>query len=141
MTFSDRSIAVQFARQFRSDVLAMQRFRAVIRQSEGGSAPANEEQLLQQIAGKLASGELRVCARKTEISGAVHERPDRGGPAFDASERRSHRASSARAAEDEDTFSDADLAAIAAAQIAAAEAGVPFCEECAKAALAEGRSI
>ena len=130
LTFINTSLAFQFACRFRTDYLAMAKFRAVAR---GFGPPLSDDELLRDIATKLRLGDLRVCERVPEgHAGGAQDDPR--APAFDPSERRQYEAPPPpRRPKDEDSFEDADLIAIADAQKAAAEAGVPFCEECARA--------
>jgi hypothetical protein len=100
-----------------------------------------DDGLLRQLADGVARGRLLVYEWRPVRGGGGTNREDTGpvlGPAFPLEERRG---SAGRAEQSPDVSlvpNDAELVAIAAVLKAAAQDGVPFCEECAKAAAARG---
>jgi hypothetical protein len=127
----DEALALQWLDQFRSDVALCAGMRGLF------DLPFHYEdsQIRQQIASRLARGVWRARrpAKKPIAWGPSRE------PAtapFALADRRAPTASRTSAPEASVFPDDVDFAAIAAAQKEAAELGVPFCEECARAALA-----
>lgn len=128
------ALVVQWLNQFRGDVFALQTLR---RQLGTGHPWADDEQAFAAVACRLASGvwKARRAARNLyPVSGPVA--PAAAAP-FPKEARRPAAASSSSPAADPPVFpGDIDPAAIAQAQKAAAELGIPFCEECLRAQLA-----
>jgi hypothetical protein len=127
------TLALQWANQLRGDVSAWYSLRGLL----GGSfPPLSDEQVAHEVAWRLTSGAW-VARRR------VVKRVARGGAstpadaaAFPKEERRS--ASPPSQAPDAPLFpGDIDPEAIAEAQKQAAALGVPFCEECLKAQMAQ----
>ncbi len=100
-----------------------------------------DDGVLKELTDALAKGRLLMYEwRPIRGGGGVNQEdtPPALGPAFPLEERRTAPAPG-EATSDTALFpEDAELAAIAAVLKAAAEEGVPFCEECAKAAAARG---
>ena len=127
------TLALQWANQLRGDVLAWNSLRGLL---GGASPPLSDEQVAHEVAWRLTSGAW-VARRR------VVKRVARGGAsapadaaAFPKEDRRS--ASPPSQAPDAPLFpGDIDPEAIAEAQKQAAALGVPFCEECLKAQMAQ----
>jgi len=138
--FSDGDLAVQWARRFEGDEVALARFRSILGECPSGPFCDDDAGVLEQIANKLVSGELRVCARKWEFSGSTSAKgAEQTAPPFDPNERKKYQPDEPAPPESEESFPDsADLVAIAEVQRQAAAAGAPFCEECERARAAQG---
>ena len=128
----NEDVAAQWLRDFCEDTDLTNELRRIIDMPVGWEA----WELWEQVAMRLGRGIWKLRRPAWEFqTGALAAEPD-ASPAFPLDERRSSGSSSAPAREPPTFPHDADLAAIAEAQRAAAESGVPFCEECAKAAAA-----
>lgn len=142
--FSDRQAASSWLKQFRPDPHFMASLRAVL--SEHGHAGArfwrsSDEEALQALSWLLSSGVLhahRVPAPATRgrsaATASASPQAAASSPKPTASRTSSASPPPTPVAE-ADTFSaQTDAAATAAVLRSAAASGVPFCEECAKAA-------
>jgi hypothetical protein len=131
--------ALQWLRQFQNDCYAMAVLRRLFLAGTAGLEEEDEERL-SLASRRLGAGSLRAVQR-LELTAAAPVAKEQGsglGPAFPLEERRQAPAPTA-GGPDAPTFPpDIDPEAIAEAQRAAASQGVPFCEECLKAALAAG---
>jgi hypothetical protein len=134
--FWDESDAAQFLARYKSDPVAMESFRRLLldRYLPVDASRMSEDELLKHLASMLATGELLVALDRRDIGiGDPGEKPQAPAP------QPSDPAPSKKVEEEANTFGpDHDAAAQADALRAAAEAGVPFCEECARAAAAAG---
>ena len=148
-TFPDRSTAAIWVRQFRSDAIIMADLRSVVAaHSRAGSQlwRKNDEQILDDLSWLLSEGVLhvhRVPGPATAwLSGAPQSSAPDVAPVSRPSPARSAAASPVeRILEEADTFtSQLDAAAMAAVLTDASASGVPFCEECAKAAAASRKA-
>ncbi|SPE42727.1 hypothetical protein SBA3_670010 [Candidatus Sulfopaludibacter sp. SbA3] len=121
----DQALALQWLNRFRGDVVLFAKLRGLFDRSWR----YDDSQLLKQIAGRLALGVWR--ARRPA------SRPiPRGEAAAEFAERRDPTESTSSSMSEPSLFpDDVDFLAIADARKEAARLGVPFCEECAKAAL------
>lgn len=121
---------------------------AALRDGLGSGVAFTNDALLKWVASQLASGRLRVCqtsVNKTAAttgdpatnSGANSAPPGAQPPkAFPLADRSSKTTKSSGPAADQSSFpSDVQLTALAQALAEASQAGVPFCEECMKAAM------
>lgn len=131
----DEAQALQFLDQFRGNVVVFSDLRRLF------DIPFyyEDSQIRQQIASRLARGvwRARQPAKERIVWGASRE-PGEAAP-FALADRRAP-AIPQRSAPEASVFpDDVDFAAIAQAQKEAAELGVPFCEECARAAQAAAR--
>jgi hypothetical protein len=136
--FPDAARAKQFLAGFKADPVAMAGLRRLLAERDWLHTPArmSDDDVLKAVAALLSRGELvagvewkpRVAApvQPGAASAAASPAPSRE-PAADEPEPNTFEASH-------------DGAAQAAALIAAAETGVPFCEECERAARARGRA-
>ena len=132
-------LALHWLRQFQSNASTMAELQNLLGITVTGSyAPTDPQLILQQIADKMASGEIQVCA---EICGPV-ALIDTTGIATEEAEPDLSKIKPTPApapkpapAPVESTL-DPDNDAAAQAQVLkdAAQSGAPFCEECAKAA-------
>ena len=115
--------------------LARLRLLAMAIGAEASPARADDQALLDQIAAGITAGSVRVCGAVSTLRlyGLVATPARASAPA--APPAAPPRAASAMAAAAETTFGpDLDVAAMVAVLVQAAQQGVPFCEECAKAA-------
>jgi hypothetical protein len=131
--------ALQWLRQFQDDCYAMGALRRLFPAGNAGLDEEDEERL-SLASRRLGEGLLRAVQRidLTAAAPAPGEQGSGLGPAFPLEQRRQAPAP-ATAGADAPTFPpDIDPEAIAAVQRLAASQGVPFCEECLKAALAAG---
>jgi len=130
---ADEALAAQFLNDFSEDTNLINDLR---RQLDLGDE-FDESDVQSQIAARLSQGLLRVYRPKREIvRGSLSAEPD-AGPAFPLDARAAAPPPPPSPVPEGSTFpNDADLAAIAEVQKAAAALGIPFCEECAKAAAA-----
>jgi hypothetical protein len=130
---ADDALATQFLNDYGEDINLLNDLR---RELDLGDE-FDEADVQEQIAARLAQGLWRVHRpARAIVRGALAAEPD-AGPAFPLDARSAPPPPSASPVPEGSTFpNDADLAAIAEVQKAAAAMGVPFCEECAKAAAA-----
>jgi hypothetical protein len=130
---ADDALAKQFLNDYGEDINLVNDLRRVLDLGD----EFDESDVQQVIAARLVQGLWRVHRPVRElVRAALAAEPD-AGPAFPLDARSSPPAPSASPVPEGSTFpSDADLAAIAEVQKAAAALGIPFCEECAKAAAA-----
>lgn len=137
--FGDAAQALQFLGSFKTDAAAMARLRRLVSQrcEMGDVSRIPDDRILVQVAGLLGSGDLLAGYQWHEPI----ELPGEGGeeappapaapPAPPARERQEP---------DPPTFgAQHDGAGQAQGLLAAAESGMPFCEECARAANQEGQ--
>jgi hypothetical protein len=130
---ADEALAGQFLNDFSEDINLVNDLRREL--DLGDEFDESDVQTL--IAAQLSQGLLRVYRPKREIVRASLSAEPDVGPAFPLDARASAPAPSPSPVPEGSTFpNDADLAAIAEVQKAAAALGIPFCEECAKAAAA-----
>jgi len=127
------ALAVQWLNQFHGDAFALRAMRGLL----GATHPwCSDEQVLADAAWQLSRGLWK--ARRV----ALDLYPAGGPPGADAAapfpkeERRAPSSSSSPGADPPVFPGDIDPAAIAQAQKEAAALGIPFCEECLRAALA-----
>jgi hypothetical protein len=129
----NRTLALQWAYQFRGDYFSL----GTLRRLAGDSfPPRTDEQIAQELAWRLTSGAWvarRDVVRTEGGAGARTEAP----PAFPMGDRRPPPPRAPGPGPEAALFpGDIDPEAIAEAQKQAAALGVPFCEECLRAALA-----
>ena len=124
--------AVQFLNQFRDDVFAQRTLRRLL----GATHPfADDESVSGDVALRIGRGIWLARQPTFQLYPSGGKPAAAEAPAFPKEERSPAPPSPAG---DSPIFpSDIDPAAIAQAQKDAAAAGVPFCEECVKAALAQ----
>jgi hypothetical protein len=101
----------------------------------------SDDVVFKHVARRLESGQ--ICIQQRRWRDESHKPQGDGDretePPFPRAERTPPKSSSVVPNSEENVFpNDADLAAIADALKKASQAGVPFCEECAKAAAAAG---
>lgn len=145
-TFPDRHAAFCWLKQFRSDPVSMAILHSVV--AEGGpggsvSSRYGDDQVLEDLSWLLSRGVLhahRVPPPRTAWRIAEEEADSAEAAAFPSrpvTPQAGAVSSPAKAVEELDTFSSqTDAAATAAVLRSAAADGLPFCEECAKAAAA-----
>jgi hypothetical protein len=135
-------LALTWLSQFQNNPSAMSELQNLLRASATGTyAPTDQVQILQQIADKMASGEIQACVELcgpvalTSVTGSGEQEAEP-----DISQLRPTPPPAAAPpppAPVESTLGpNNDPVAQAQALKAAAENGVPFCEECQKAAAA-----
>ena len=126
-------LALQWANQFRSDRFAFH----VLRRLLGGKfPPLSDEQIAQEVAWRLTSGKWVARRRVVEYVETGGGRQPEEAAEFPKQDRRPS-APPPRAVPDAPLFpGDIDPGAIAEAQKQASALGVPFCEECLKAQMA-----
>jgi hypothetical protein len=129
-----RPLALQWANQFRGDTFALRTLRGLL----GGTfPPRSAEQIAHEVACRLTSGAW-VARRPLDRRVA----PGRGAPleeaaAFPMADRRPPSQKAPGPGPEVPLFpGDIDAVAIAEAQKQAAALGVPFCEECLRAQMA-----
>ena len=130
----DRDAAVSFLREHQNQPGAINELRSLLmeRAIGGGMTGLSDDRVIDEVANLIASGVLvagfrGIVTRVSLEEEGRDEQPARSAPAA--------RSAAPKPAEDGPTFSSGhDPASQAGALKAAAEAGVPFCEECAKAA-------
>jgi hypothetical protein len=139
-------LAFTWLSQFQANAAAMQEIQNLLRASVTGAYPPTDPKLiLEQVAEKMSTGEIQVCA---EICGPVALNNSAGFPAGETDELPIPVANAPAPAppapepQEQPTLGpDSDAQAQAQVLKNAAEDGVPFCEECAKkAAAAEAAS-
>ena len=130
-----RTLALQWARRFLDDSFA---FCALRRLLIGTSPARSDEQIVEELAWRLASGAWLARQRIIRKVGAPSEKRSEAPAAFPRVVRRAAPARSTGPEPEPALFpSDTDAMAIAAAQREAAALGLPFCEECLKAEMAK----
>jgi hypothetical protein len=142
--FSDRQAALFWLRQFRSDFMAMARLRSLVTEHAGGKASLwrqGDDGLFGELAWFLQRGDLHVHRVPMPTLGANRGQIATSAPVPPPAPARAPASprgiAPAKAPDDPATFSDrADAAAQAAVLRGAAASGLPFCEECARAAAA-----
>jgi hypothetical protein len=131
---SDEDIALQWTRRFHGDDFIVTSFESLLRECVSGAYFDDDAGVLEHVAKKLSSGELMVWGRKWGFAGMTSAKGEKYAPPFDPSERKRYQPDEPKGSGPEPGFPDeADLVAIAEVLKDAAEAGVPFCEECEKA--------
>jgi hypothetical protein len=133
----DRSSALAFLRRLRTSAGAMWNLRQFVWKSTGSTdlSRIDDDQILEQVATLVSSGEAVIGFRMLLRGGGggAEEAPARPQPA-PAAAPPSPRAEREREADPPTFVPHHDAAMQAQALIAAAQNGVPFCEECARAA-------
>lgn len=132
----DMHSAVQFLNRFRSDSVAMDSFRRQVL-TKGTNASASklpDEEVIQSLARMMARGEVLVALPNRE------RRPDTlNAEQPEAKSEAPKETKTKEAVADEPTFeSNHDGVAQADVLRAAAATGIPFCEECERAAALQG---
>jgi hypothetical protein len=124
--------ARQWVDQFRGDFLAFSALRSLL----GGAFPQSDDQIAREVAWRIASGAWMARRRVVRRAAGVAGKPAEVAAPFPKEDRRPARPASPPP-QDAPLFpEDIDAAAIAEAQKQAAASGVPFCEECVRAAMA-----
>jgi hypothetical protein len=144
--FRDRHIALNFLSRFRRDPIAVARLRNMLHQRSPGAnllmptlSVSSMDQMFATLANLLATRALIPSYRLHATAGTVSD-DEKLAPVRSSSPTAAAPLPSSKQKEEEaeePTFPDNDGAAQAAALRAAAVTGVPFCEECAKAAAAQ----
>ena len=130
--FSDNLRARMWLQQFQADGFSVAAFRSMLaKDRSSGLQSLSDEEVLQVIARKLASGEIRVSRSQPEAGGTLGSREKQQSPLFPLGERRaasSATSGSAPAADEEEAVfaANADLVAIAGVLKEAALQGAPF---------------
>jgi hypothetical protein len=131
-----KTLALQWANQFHGDLLAFSNLRHLL-----GSAfpPRSDEQIVQEVAWRLTSRVWLARRRVVRSVITIGEVPQEA-VAFPIEDRRPAPPPPAPSPQPEAPVfpDDIDAMAIAAAQKQAAALGVPFCEECLRAQMANG---
>jgi len=132
---SDADVALQWARRFIADDFIVTSFESLLRECVSGAYFDDDAGVMEHVAQKLASGELRVWGRKWGFAGMTSAKGEKPmAPPFDPAERKRYQPEESAPSQPDPGFSDdADLVAIAEVAKQAAESGVPFCEECERA--------
>lgn len=136
--FRDRSFALNFLSRFRRDPIAVARLREMLRERSLGAniSRLTVDQMFAALANLLATENLIPTFRLHAAAGSTSE-DEKLAPVRASAPMSAAPVPASSVEEDEaPTFADNDGAAQAAALRAAAATGVPFCEECAKAAAA-----
>ena len=127
------SLALQWAKQFRGDTFALHALRRLL----GGAVPLlSDEQISREVAWRMTSG-VWVARRRVVkwVAGGGGECPEETA-AFRKEDRRSATRTQSPVPDAPLFPADIDPVAIAEVQKQAAASGVPFCEECLKAQMA-----
>lgn len=136
----DRSAAraaLARARTDAADVRALRRF--VAEQLPARAFQLDDAAVFDQVVAWLATGKLRLALPPREIAARSGKKPEAQAPIAEPA--RPAAASEPAPALVESTFpDDIDAPAIAAAMKEAARLGIPFCEECTRKRLAQGRA-
>jgi hypothetical protein len=127
-----KTLALQWANQFRGDSFA---FNALRRLLGGKFPPLSDEQIAQEVAWRLTSG-VWLARRPVLERMTLGSAPPEEAPAFPGEGRRPAPPPPGPAPDAPLFPGDTDPEAIAEAQKQAAALGVPFCEECLKAQIA-----
>ncbi len=126
--------AVQFLNQFHDDVFAQRTFRRLI----GATHPCyDDESVFQDIANRIGRGIWLVRQPTFHLFPSGGKPVAATAPAFPKEDRAASAPSSSPSGDAPVFPNDIDPAGIAQAMKQAAESGVPFCEECARAAAAQ----
>ena len=131
---SDHDMAVQWARRFSADDFTLTSFESLLRECVSGAHFEEDAAVVEQVAQKLASGELKVWGRKWGFAGMTSAKAEKPmAPPFDPAERKRYQPDDSAPSSEPGFPEEADLVAIAEVAKQAAESGVPFCEECERA--------
>ena len=131
----DEASALRLVCQFRDDSLALNRVRGEIPRT--AAEPLSDDELLRYVSWELASGRWKA-RKRTKLWLAGISEPDSAAPpaAFPLAAKSSGPRQAAPPPDPPVFPDDIDAPAIAKVLTNAAVLGVPFCEECAKAAAA-----
>lgn len=140
--WKNRSFVESYIAQIRRDPAALALLRqALSKNGFGSGATHNSDALLKVFAEQLASGRLRVCGSPQSTTATPAGDPGTTSAAAAAESKpfpladRSQKTQGASSSADQPSFpSDVELAALADVLTQAASSGVPFCEECLRAA-------
>ena len=141
MRAGDATAARQWVGRFVGDDVMMARLRqlALAAGAEASPQMCDDHAMVERIAAGIMAGSMRVCgpAKALPLYGLAAVRAPAAASAPPAPSPSPPRAASvATAPPVETTFgSDLDVAAMVAVLVQAAQDGVPFCEECARAAV------
>ena len=135
----DPTAARQWVGRFIGDDVMMSRLRLLAFAAGAEPAPAicDDQAVADRITAGISAGSIRVCgpARALALPGLAAVRAPVAAPARAAAAPRAAPVAPPSAVQT--TFgSDLEVAAMVAVLVQAAQDGVPFCEECAKAAAA-----
>ena len=136
----DATAAQQWVGRFVGDEVTMARLRqlALTAGVEASPQRCDDHALVERIKAGITAGSMRVCgpAKALTLYGLATVRAPAAAPAPPAPSSAQPRATPVAAPPPvETTFgSDLDIAAMVAVLVQAAQDGVPFCEECARAA-------
>ncbi len=135
-SFKDKNAAAQFLVRFKKDGSAISALRRLLAESGRSTGNLSDDQVLEEVALRMSRGDLIVCYRHTKTPGSTGDEEQAPAPApSTATPQKS--TSTKRDEPDQPTFTnDHDVRAQIGTLVAAAASGVPFCEECAKAAAA-----
>ena len=137
----DGTAARQWVGRFIGNEVVMSRLRQLAQSSGADESPlmSDNQALADRIAASIMSGSIRVCgpAKAVTLYGLTTLKAPAAAPAPPAAAPTAPRSAPvAPPPPVETTFgSELDVAAMVAVLRAAAKEGVPFCEECAKAAV------
>jgi hypothetical protein len=132
-SFKDKASAVQFLTRFKKDGSAISALRRILAEGGGSSGSMTDAQVLDEVAARMSRGDLVICYRRNKTPSTTGD--DEQAAAPEPSTATAMKAPVKRDEPDQPTFSnDHDVRAQVGTLVAAAASGVPFCEECAKAA-------
>ena len=130
--FRDRVSARMWLRQFQTDSFDLRALRSELAKHRSpGLLRFSDEEVLELVAHKLVTGEIRVCRSQPEAApvrfGEASRPPEAAASPFPLQGRRAASKSTSAPPEEEPVFaSNADLVAIAAVLKDAARLGTPF---------------
>jgi hypothetical protein len=127
------ALALQWANQFRDDLFA---FGALRRLFCGTFPPRSDEEIAQEVAWRLTSGAWLARRRRDERASPGGGAPVEVAVPFSKQDRRPPPSTPSQGPDAPLFPGDIDPMAIAEAQRNAAALGIPFCEECLRAQLA-----
>lgn len=130
----DKTLARQWLQQFRIKPLYMAKLRGLVFESfgMGRTSSMTEDDVIDQIANDLSSGQLMVCPQIIRVRSG-HSAPAPDAVPFPLSERKSRTPDvAASPLADPPTLSDVNSELQAATLTTAAAEGAPFCQQCQK---------
>jgi hypothetical protein len=140
LRFNNKFWALRWLARFQKNSQVLASLRRLL--AQGGKSNVHgltDDEVLDETALQFSWGQLHICQRKLELIPITLTQARGAAPAFPlAPAARKSSGSAPARVEDPPVFpSDVDAEAIAATQREAARLGIPFCEECMKAKLAQ----
>jgi hypothetical protein len=139
LRFNNKFWALRWLARFQNSSQALASLRRLL--AQGGKSNVHgmtDDEVLDETALQFSWGQLHICRRKLDLIPITLTAARGVAPAFPLAPAARKSSNAPARVEDPPIFpSDIDAEAIAGAQREAAQLGIPFCEECVKAKLAQ----